>query len=380
MLVEQYGALTKEYADPRLERYLKTKTMQRLKGKGVYCGMDYVNIEKLRPLEYYSRLEHSKNVAYSASSLYSEPEDRDPFLKIALAGLFHDIGTKCFAHVNSYRTGDILKQEHDELDVESILKQDEEVMTYLHEDGIKLKDVVDYSMYPILDKPIPCLCEDRLDGILGTCLFWAHTHSFEQIKELWAMVGYLPSSNGICVDTSLERCRNFTGELTLSEGAHTTWFEDFFQAINIYSSLLLSKESRYMMEILGLTLNYYEDKGVINEYAMFYESEEEIIGRIMSSQYKDVWKDVTSFDTIRYTKNMDDGLTFISQPKIRQCNPLILNSHYCLSEIDSISGQFYTELNPIAEDIYITNRPITGNLSNSTIKELSKYKKKEQKI
>lgn len=29
MLVEQYGQMTKENADPRLERYLKTATMSR---------------------------------------------------------------------------------------------------------------------------------------------------------------------------------------------------------------------------------------------------------------------------------------------------------------------------------------------------------------
>ena len=132
MLVEEYGAMTKEDADPRLERYIKTKTMQRLKGKGVFCGMDYINIQKLKPIEFYSRLEHSKNVAYSASSLYRD--ERNKFFKIALAGLFHDVGTKCFAHANSFKTGDILKQENDELDVKSILLQDEELITYLHED------------------------------------------------------------------------------------------------------------------------------------------------------------------------------------------------------------------------------------------------------
>ena len=374
MLVEEYGAMTKEDADPRLERYIKTKTMQRLKGKGVFCGMDYVNIQKLKPIEFYSRLEHSKNVAYSASSLYRD--ERNNFFKIALAGLFHDVGTKCFAHANSFKTGDILKQENDELDVKSILLQDEELITYLHEDGIKLEDVIDYSKYPILDKPIPALCMDRLDGgILGTCLFWAHTHSFEEIKELWAMAGYLENTGGMCVDLSSERCRNFTGEMVLSEGEYTAWFEDFFKAINIYSSLLLSKESRYMMEVLGLTLNYYEDKGVINEQSMFYLSEQEIIDQILSSNYKDIWKDITSFDTVSYAKSMDEGLAFISQPKIRHCNPLIIDSHLNLCEIDSISGYSYTKLNPIGEDIARTYVPITGNLSKYTVKTLSKYKK-----
>lgn len=372
MLVEKYGEMTKENADPRLERYIQTETMRRLQGKGVFCGMDYVNIEKLKPIEFYSRLEHSKNVAYSASSIYSD--ERETFFKIALAGLFHDVGTKCFAHANSYKTGDILKQENDELDVKSILLKDEELITYLHEDGISLDDVVDYSKYPILDKPIPSLCMDRLDGgILGTCLFWAHTHTFEEIKDLWSIVGYLENTNGMCVDLTSERCRNFTGEMVISDGPAS--LEDFFKAINVYSSLLLSKESRYMMEILGLALNYYEDKGIIDEHSLFYLSEQENIANILDSKYKDVWLDITSFDKVSYAKDVNEGLTFISKPKIRQCNPLIISDHLNLCEIDGISGEFYKELNPLSEAIELTDKPITGNLSNHTVKTLLKYKK-----
>lgn len=375
MLVEQYGKLMQEGGDPRLDRYLGTKTMQRLKGKGTFCGMDYVGIPSLQPVEFYSRFEHSKNIAYNASSLYQD--ERDEFLKIALAGLFHDAGTKCFAHANSYRTGDILKQEKDELDVRSVLLMDEELLTYLKEDGVDLEDVVDYSKYPILDKPIPALCMDRLDGgILGTCLFWAHTHTLEEIKALLGMAGYLESTNGMCVDLSSERCRNFTGEMVLAEGRYTAYFEDFFRAIHIYSSKLLTKESRYMMEVLGLTLNYYEDMGVIDESMFFSLSEKEMISRILDSRFRDVWRDVTSFDQVRYAKDMEDGLAFISKPKIRQCNPLVLSAHLNLCEIDGISGEFYRELNPLYEDIELTDKPITGNLSDSTVKTLVKYKRR----
>ena len=44
-------------------------------------------------------------------------------------------------------------------------------------------------------------------------------------------------------------------------------------------------------------------------------------------------------------------------------------------EIDGISGEFYRELNILYEDINLTDKPITGNLSKETVKILSKYKK-----
>ena len=62
-----------------------TKTLQRLKGKGLFCGMDYVNIDMIKPREYYSRFNHSMNVAYTAWKLSYD-------LKVTLTGLFHDVG------------------------------------------------------------------------------------------------------------------------------------------------------------------------------------------------------------------------------------------------------------------------------------------------
>lgn len=66
-----------------------------------------------------------------------------------------------------------MHQASDELKIESILKQDEEFLEYLHEDKIELKDVTNPEKYPLINKEIPTLCLDRSDGILATCLFWA---------------------------------------------------------------------------------------------------------------------------------------------------------------------------------------------------------------
>lgn len=66
----------------------------------------------------------------------------------------------------------------------------------------------------------------------------------------------------------------------------------FFLAINIYSKLLLAKEERYLIEVLGLTLKYYEDIGVITEKDLFELSEQEIISKILDSKYSAILKDV----------------------------------------------------------------------------------------
>ena len=108
MLVEKYNNLNKQNSNSTLDKYFETKTLQRLKGKGLFCGMDYVGIDSLRPREYYSRYDHSKNVAYTAWKLSGD-------LKVTLTGAFHDVGSLAFAHVNSFKKGDSLTQESDEL-------------------------------------------------------------------------------------------------------------------------------------------------------------------------------------------------------------------------------------------------------------------------
>ena len=124
MLVEKYNNLNKKDSNSILDKYFKTKTLQRLKGKGLFCGMDYVGIKSLIPNEYYSRYDHSKNVAYTAWKLSED-------LKIALTGAFHDVGSMSFAHVNSFKKGDSLSQENDEINVRDVLLRDEELLYYL---------------------------------------------------------------------------------------------------------------------------------------------------------------------------------------------------------------------------------------------------------
>lgn len=367
MLVEMYNNLNKQNSNDILDKYFKTKTLQRLKGKGLFCGMDYIGIDSIKPCEYYSRYDHSKNVAYTAWKLSED-------LKVALTGAFHDVGSLSFAHVNSFKKGDSLTQESDELSVKDVLLQDEELLTYLHQDKIEINDVISAEKYPLIDKKIPALCLDRVDGILATCLFWAKTHSFEEIERLYNMLTYFENLNGMCYDVSNERLRNFNGEIVLSEYCDAE-YEDFFRAINIYSKMLLTKEDRYLMEVLGLTLNYYEDIGLITEQDLFELSEQEIISKILDSKYRDVLRDVLSLESVSYTETEEQGLVILSKPKIRQANPLCLGQME-VCEINNISGNFYREVNDLYESINLTNKKIVGNLSKETVKMLSKYKRK----
>lgn len=378
MLVEQYNAMHRDYYykylekdidSTQLEKYFQTKTMQRLKGKGMFCGMDFVQMPKLKPREYYSRFDHCVNLSYDAGvwGYKGLPEQ--------LSALFHDVGTYSFAHVNSFKKGEGLTQENDEMSVKAVLMQDKEILEYLYQDRISLDDVVDCSKFSLIDKPIPALCLDRADGILSTCLFWAKTHNFEEVKNLFEMQGYVPNLNGTTWDILSDRLNDAHehGEMCIGD-TYDAEMEDYFRAINSYSSLLLSKESRYFMEVFGMVLNYYQELGLFTDRDLFYLSEQDIVNRILSSKYSDVWTDFIHMSKVWYAKS-DKGLVVLSQPKIRQANPLVWGQMQ-LCECHSISGDFYQELNPLWDDIEKTYQPLVGNLSHSTTRKLSKYNKK----
>jgi len=62
-----------------------------------------------------------------------------------------------------------------------VLLQDKELLEYLHDDRIKIDDVVSAKKYLLMGKKIPALCLDRVDGILEIFLFCQKMHSFEKI-------------------------------------------------------------------------------------------------------------------------------------------------------------------------------------------------------
>ena len=99
--------------------------------------------------------------------------------------LLHDIGTPCFAHCIDYVFGDYINQESSEKSIIEIISQDKKIQDFLKEDNLSIEDLADDSNFHILENKSPKLCTDRLDGVLHTCYIWLHTHSLEQIKEVY---------------------------------------------------------------------------------------------------------------------------------------------------------------------------------------------------
>ena len=79
------------------------------------------------------------------------------------------------------------------------------------------------------------------------------------------MLEYIDSLGGVSFDSNNERFKDFNGEICISEH-YNAEFEDFFKAINAYSSILLSKEDRFMMEIRMFQDKWYNKLKGGDEY------------------------------------------------------------------------------------------------------------------
>ena len=72
-----------------IDKYLNTKTLNRLKNITQFCGCDYTKLYS--PKFLYTRFNHSLVVAHMTWHFTHQKDE-------TIAALLHDVGTPCFAH------------------------------------------------------------------------------------------------------------------------------------------------------------------------------------------------------------------------------------------------------------------------------------------
>ena len=135
--------------------------MERLRHVGMNCGCEYTSFPLFRSMrDRYTRYEHSVGTA-----LITWRFTRDPAQ--ALAALFHDVATPCFAHVIDFMCGDYLRQESTEERTREFIERSEYLQDVLKRYGLATDDVADYHRYPVADNDSPRLSADRLEYTCG---------------------------------------------------------------------------------------------------------------------------------------------------------------------------------------------------------------------
>ena len=139
-------------ADPELLGLIATPTFQRLRGVR-QAGPSAIAFA----FKDVTRFEHSLGVHVLLGRLGAD-------LKEQVAGLLHDISHTAFSHAVDFLVTSDEQDHHESLKPEMLDRPD--IAAALDRLGFHPRDFYDDALYPLLERPLPWLCADRLDYFL----------------------------------------------------------------------------------------------------------------------------------------------------------------------------------------------------------------------
>jgi len=302
-----------------IEPYLCSKSMQRLKGVDMNCGLQFTSHTGFSSYGPYSRYEHSVGVA---CIIWYFTHDK----KQTLAGLFHDISTRAFSHVIDFVRKDYLVQESTEDYTRQFILQDPVIMNQLLFDGISVDEVFDYHVYPIADNDSPRLSADRLEYTLGNLLNY-RKRTIEEIEKY-----YKDLTVGISEDGKQEIMFQ---NLDIAE-------EFAFGALScgmIYSCDF----DRYGMEKLAEILRKALKDNILTESDL-YLSEIEVVNKLSHSDLRNAWDEYTRF----YDVVKDSSGDIMVDAKKRYIDPYVCKH----GRVTTISTAFKNAVNEFKNTDY----------------------------
>ena len=351
-LKKYFNMLEKNFPE-FLNDYINTKEMQRLGYVSVSCGTIY---SKLYDLGYYSSLSHSIGVALI---IWHFTHDK----KQTLAGLFHDIATPVFKHTIDFLNGDYMKQETTEKLTAKIIKNSTQIRALLKRDKIRLKEVVDYHIYPIADNETPKLSADRLEYTMSNALIVYKCENLEKIREIYNSIDVLKEEieanktnetneeNEVKEKNEINKLnkkneqnqqneinkkdeQNETSKVDLADNELELGFTDIKKAeefVAISSKLSIKyrdDKTRYSMQFLADIVKKLNKEKKITKKDLYEKKESEIIELIENSDCKEEfekWENATKIITSKNkpTDTQKNIYCINQKAKIRYIDPLV---------------------------------------------------------
>jgi hypothetical protein len=138
--------------DPAVLRVIGTPTFQRLNGVR-QAGPSAIAF----PFKNVTRFEHSLGVYLLLGRLKAPRQEQ-------IAGLLHDISHTAFSHAVDFVVASDDQDHHESLKPQVLERPD--LAAALESLGYQTRDFYDDALYPVLERPLPSLCADRLDYFL----------------------------------------------------------------------------------------------------------------------------------------------------------------------------------------------------------------------
>lgn len=311
-----------------IDKYLITNTMNRLKHITQFCGCDYTNLYS--PLFKYTRFDHSLVVAHMTWHFTHDKKE-------TIMALLHDVGTPCFAHCIDYVFGDYLNQESSEKGIIEIINKDKKMQDFLKEDNLSIKDLNNYSNFHVLENKSPKLCTDRLDGVLHTCHIWLHTHSLEQIKEVYDNMTILKNEEG-------------NPEIGFND---IEIAEKFVSMVYNYAKELQGNTDKFVMKYISEIVKLSFKRKLITLEDLYMKKEEEICS-IFNKNFLS-WKKFKETSKLIGTDKKPNNKFYISfETKKRNTFPLVhtADGDKRIIEVSNNARNIYDKLKQYKESTY----------------------------
>lgn len=311
-----------------IDKYLTTNTLNRLKHITQFCGCDYTNLYS--PLFKYTRFDHSLVVAHMTWHFTHDKKE-------TIMALLHDVGTPCFAHCIDYVFEDYINQESSEKSITEIISKDKKIQNFLKKDNLSIKDLEDYSKFHILENKSPKLCTDRLDGVLHTCYIWLHTHSLEQIKEVYDNMTILINEEG-------------NPEIGFSDIEVS---EKFASMVYNYAKELQGNTDKFVMKYISEVVKLSVKRKIVSLEDLYTKKEEELCA-IFNKNFLS-WKAFGETSKLIRTNNEPNNRFYISfETKKRNTIPLVYTAsgNKRIIEISNVAQNIYDELKQYKDSTY----------------------------
>lgn len=289
-----------------LHDYLELPLLQRLKGVGLLCGMDWTPLFHNR--FYYSRFDHSVGVALI---IWHFTHDKAQ----TISGLLHDVSTCAFSHVIDFKNGDALTQESTEKSNTMLIQNDMNLAALLARDGIALSEVQDYHKYPIADNDCPGLSADRLEYMYPSGAALAGTWTLHEVAKSYARIAVLQNELGL-------------PELGFVSEAAAVEYTKKFCAVGL---LLQRNEDKTGMQLLADVVSCAIDCGFLSEHELFSKSEAELISyfeslaaRNANEHFTRLFTTFRKMSTVQHCEHpLPDAFCVSLAVKKRYVNPLV---------------------------------------------------------
>jgi len=283
-----------------LNPYLSVPCLERLKGIGLFCGVDYSCL--FHPHTFYSRFDHSLGVALIIWHFTHHKE-------ATLAGLLHDVSTPVFSHAIDFKNKDYLNQESTEKDNAQMILDDKALLELLKKDHIEVNAILHYDKYPVADLKTPAICADRLEYMFSTGYFLTDSFNLDLIQRCYE-------------NLSIQE----NGELGFTNQKIA---EEFFHACLEVTKLFLEPYDKMTLQLLANLVELALKEKLIQPQDIYLKSEQDMIEVLENSTSKDIqtfYSLLTKQKQITTQKTpLDNAYCLKIDVKRRYIDPLVNN-------------------------------------------------------